>query len=82
MGISRSDFAQLTNMKYLRLVTIENDRGRVAVDDVALVVSKFPELLEWLVIGTPIDIKTCAKSKNEYIRTLADNLETHGYPEV
>jgi hypothetical protein len=81
MGIGRSDFAHMTNIKYLRLVTIENDRGRMSIDDAALVLKLFPELMPWLVMGTPIDVKLCSKSKNEYIRTLADNLETHGYPE-
>lgn len=81
MGLNRSKFAKLTGIDYLRIVTIEEDRGRVAVDDVSLVLIHFPELLHWLVLGTPIDVEQCAKSQNEHMRMLADNLETHGYPD-
>jgi transcriptional regulator with XRE-family HTH domain len=82
MGISRSDFAQLTSMKYLRLVTIENERGRMAVDDAELILTHFPELIWWLIMGRPLDAQALSKSGNKHIRLLADNLETHGLPEV
>lgn len=81
MGINRNKFSKLTGIDYIRMVTIEEDRGRLGVDDVALVVAHFPELLHWLVLGTPIDVEQCAKSQNEHMRMLADNLETHGYPD-
>ncbi len=80
-GLNRTKFAKLTGIDYLRLVTVEEERGRLGVDDVAAVLAHFPELLHWLVLGTPIDVAVCAKSQNEHMRMLADNLETHGYPE-
>lgn len=82
MGISRSDFAEILGIKYLRLVTIENDRGRMSVDDLEPVARLYPELLHWLVLSTPLDPSTLQKSTNKNIQLLADNLETHGLPEV
>ncbi len=81
LGLSRPKFSRLTNIDYLRIVTIEEDRGRLGVDEVAVILEHFPELLHWLVLGTPIDMEACAMSKNEHMRMLADNLETHGYPD-
>ena len=82
MEFSRTKFSKLTGIDYVRLITIEEERGRLGVDDVAAVLAHFPELLHWLVLGTPIDINAFSQSENERIRMLADNLETHGYPEV
>lgn len=82
MGISRSDFAEILGIKYLRLVTVENDRGRMSVDDLEQVVRLYPELLNWLVLSTPLDVTTLQKSTNKHIQMMADNLETHGLPEV
>jgi transcriptional regulator with XRE-family HTH domain len=82
MGISRSDFAEMVSIKYLRLVTIENERGRMSVEDLTSIVLLFPELLSWLVLETPLTPVDLAKSDNKFIRVLADNLETHGMPEV
>jgi transcriptional regulator with XRE-family HTH domain len=82
MGISRSDFAALLNMKYLRLVTIENDRGRMAIDDLEPIARRYPELLHWLVLSEPLDAAQLQNSSNQDIQKLADNLETHGLPEV
>lgn len=82
MGITRSDFAEIIGMRYLRLVTIENDRGRMAIDDLELVLKKFPELIHWLAVGQPLNAAELMSSKNPSIRFLADNLETHGLPEV
>lgn len=81
MGLNRNKFSKLTGVDYLRIVTVEEERGRVAIDDVAAVLAHFPELLHWLVLGTPIDVEVCAKSESEHMRLLADNLETHGYPD-
>lgn len=81
MGLNRNQFSKLTGIDYLRIVTIEEDRGRMSVDDAALVVTLFPELLHWLVMGTALDYSVLSKSNNEHIRMLADNLETHGMPE-
>jgi transcriptional regulator with XRE-family HTH domain len=82
MGISRSEFADQLGFKYLRLVTIENDRGRMSVDDLAAIVRPYPELTNWLLLGEELNVGILAKSSNEHIRTLADNLESHGLPEV
>lgn len=82
MGISRSEFADSLGMRYLRLVTVENDRGRMSVDDLALIVTHYPELIWWLTTGNPLDPAELFVSKNDHIRLLADNLETHGWPEV
>lgn len=82
MGVSRSDFAEMIGIKYLRLVTIENERGRMSVEDLTSIVLLFPELLPWLVLETALNPVDLAKSDNQYIRALADNLETYGMPEV
>ena len=82
MGLKRNHFSKITDMDYLRVVTIEEDRGRMAVDDLSMIVAHFPELMNWLIMGTPLDVEACSNSKSEHIRMLADNLETHGMPEV
>lgn len=82
MGISRSDFAEMFGIRYLRLVTIENDRGRMSIDDLEPIARRFPELIHWLVLSEPLSAEKLHTSPNEHIRKLADNLETHGLPEV
>lgn len=82
MGVNRNQFSKMTGIDYLRVVTIEEDRGRMSVDDLALIVKLFPELMNWLVLGETLDIETFAASKNEHMIMLADNLETHGMPEA
>lgn len=81
MAQNRSEFCDTLNFNYIRLVTIEGNKGRMSVDDLAQIVRPYPELMGWIVLGTPLDIAACAKSTNEHMRMLADNLETHGYPE-
>jgi len=82
MMLGRPDFAEMVGIRYIRLVTVENDRGRMSVEDLELIVRVFPELMYWLVLGDELDILALQKSKNEHIQRLADNLETHGLPEV
>jgi transcriptional regulator with XRE-family HTH domain len=82
MGFSRSDFAEMLGIRYLRLVTIENDRGRMAIDDLEPIARQYPELLHWLVLSEPLDATQLQNSSNKAIQKLADNLETHGLPEV
>lgn len=82
MGISRSDFAEMLGIRYLRLVTIESDRGRMAIDDLEPIAKRYPELINWLILSEPLEIARLQASKNQDILKLADNLETHGFPEV
>jgi len=82
MGISRSDFAAMFGIRYLRLVTIENDRGRMSIDDLEPIARRYPELIHWLVLSEPLSADKLIASENQDIRKLADNLETHGLPEV
>lgn len=82
MMLGRPDFSEMVGIRYIRLVTVENDRGRMSVEDLELIVRVFPELIYWVVVGEELDVTKLKNSKNEHIRRLADNLETHGLPEV
>lgn len=78
LGFSRDKFCDMTGIENMRLITIENKKSRMSTDDLLLVVNIFPEVLEWLVKGTPLGIDTLEKSENLHLKMLALNLKVEG----
>jgi hypothetical protein len=69
-------------MGYLRLVTIENDRARMSVDDLAGVIRRWPALNNFIVLGDEIDFSVCERSTDEHMSMLCENHAVHGMPEL
>lgn len=82
IGLSRDKFTELVGIENLRLITIENDRGRMSTDDLALVSEVFPEVIYWLLNGKPVTVETLEKSGNLYLQRLALTLKLEGKTEL
>jgi len=78
LGLPRYEFSQLVKIENLRLITIENEKGRMSTDDLELVVRALPNTLEFLVLGTPIGIEALENSDNLHLKKLALNLKLQG----
>lgn len=78
LGVPRDRFCDLTGIENMRLITIENLKSRMSTDDLRLVVDVFPEILNWLVTGAPIDIEVLEKSENLHLQRLALSLKLEG----
>lgn len=78
LGLPREKFSELTGVGYLRLVTIENEKGRMSTDDLELVAKLFPELLHWLILGTAVKVETFEQSESLYLKKLALTLKLEG----
>lgn len=78
LGFPRDKFCDLTGIENMRLITIENKKSRMSTDDLRLVVDVFPEILNWLVTGRPVDIGVLEKSDNLHLQKLALSLKLEG----
>lgn len=78
LGLPRERFCELVGIENMRLTTIENERGRMSTDDLLQVVTVFPEVLSWLVLGAPVDVEMLEKSENLHLKKLALSLRLAG----
>ena len=81
MGFTRQKFGDSVGIDYLRLSTLENDRGRMSVDDLAAIDEVFPEFTRYLMHGKTLDLATLEKSENELIRNAATRVKNGEIPE-
>ena len=81
LGITRENFSELVNIGYVRIATLENDRARMSVDDLAALDLVLPEFTDYLLHGKRLDVAQMEKSSNELVRYAAMRVRSGEIPE-
>lgn len=81
LGITRESFSELVNIGYVRIATLENDRARMSVDDLASLDVVLPEFTSFLLSGKSLDVGVLESSGNELVRLAAMRIRDGDIPE-
>lgn len=81
LGITRESFSELVNIGYVRIATLENDRARMSVDDLASLDAVLPEFTGYLLNGKTLDVAMLEQSSNEMVRSAAFRIRDGQIPE-
>lgn len=81
MGMTRQAFCDQVGIDYLRVSTLENDRARMSVDDLAAIDTAFPEFTPYLLHGKVLDVQQLGKSKIEAVKVAAMHIKNGEIPE-
>ena len=55
IGITRSEFAEITQLNERRIKMIENEERRITAPDITAICTAFPWATKWIVYGGPIE---------------------------
>lgn len=81
VGLTRQKFGDLVGLDYLRMATLENDRGRMAVDDLSAIDNVFPELTMYLLHGKELNLTNLESSTNELLKFAVMRIRNGDIPE-
>src|SRR4051794_24741952 len=80
VALTREAFCDVVGMPYTRVANLENDRARLSVEDLAELITVFPEFTTYLIFGNSLDVDGLANSENELVKAAAFRIKSGVIP--
>ncbi len=68
LGLTRPAFCELVGIEFSRMATLEHDRARMSVEELALIDNVLPEFTTYLLHGKSLDLALLSASPNEMFK--------------
>jgi transcriptional regulator with XRE-family HTH domain len=81
LGFTRPAFCSLTGIEFSRVATLEHDRSRMSVEELAMIDTVLPDFTDYLMYGKTLDLSLLENSKDERVRFTAIRLRNGEIPE-
>jgi transcriptional regulator with XRE-family HTH domain len=80
LGMTRPAFCELVGIEFSRMATLEHDRARMSVEELALIDNVLPEFTTYLLHGKVLDLIPLATSANETVKFVGMRLKNGEIP--
>lgn len=81
LGITRQGLCDLVGLDYLRVSTLENDRARMSVEELASLIKVFPEFTNYMIFGEALEVQLLENSKNKLCNDAAFRIQCGEIPD-
>lgn len=81
LGLTRPVFCDMVGIDYSRMATLEHDRSRMAVEELAQIDNVLPQFTSYLLHGKELDLTVLADSQSDVLKFAAMRLRNGEIPE-